>query len=834
MSLSRRDFLEVSALSASGLVLSNLVPSASAMAGAARADSPLPRSVGRPEARVVLGMDRDWKFFRPLVSAASPAAAGNSDVPPSNADWEPATLPHTVRLEPRDISGGRNYQGVCWYQRSFSAEPDWKNRIVYLRFQAAMQVADVWLNGVHRLTHYGGYLPFTIDISKALRFGQPNMLVVRLDNSDNPEVPPGKPQRELDFCYFGGLYRSVEIEVLPSLHITDPILADTVAGGGVFVTFPAVSAGESTVQVQTEVANESDEQRTCTVTQQLMSPDGKIESENAQSVSLAPHARHAAMQTMQVRNARLWHPEDPQLYWLHTTVTESGRVTDDQFTRIGIRSIRFEIDRGLLINGQPFLSIGANRHQDHPYVGNALPPSAHYRDAFKLREAGFTSYRSHYPQDPSFMDACDELGILAIVSNPGWQFVGDEIFKKRAYQDAREMIRRDRNRPSVAIWEAALNESDNSSLAAEFYRVVHEEFPGPGCYTAGDPIHKQVPGFDGWDIGYVGYQHKDPDRPSWIREWGDQVDNWSDQQGQVRVARSWGEAPMLVQASSHMHSLDRIYQPETKPAGANLWAGIDAARGYHHQPFLGAPLDVFRLPKFDYYMFQSQRPPQVRPGRAGSGPMIFIANYATFHSPQTVTVFSNCEQVRLTQNGKVVATQEPDAGYRLPHPPFTFKVGEFSATRSMLFANAVSPGALSTPIGELLAEGLIDGKVAATHLVHSPGQPKSIELRLDTCGLDPVADAADWVRVYAHICDARGMTYPYGDDVVTFAVSGEGSLIGDEKLFANPVRAEAGIATALVRTTGTAGQVTLRAAATGLTDATLQFQTRQRERGFVR
>ena len=837
MSLSRRDFLEVSALSASGLVLSNLVPSANAITGAAHGDGPSQSRefLWMPQARVVLGMDHDWKFFRPRASApASPAKPGNNDVPPVDADWEPATLPHTVRLEPRDISGGRNYQGVCWYQRSFSAEPDWKNRIVYLKFQAAMQVADVWLNGVHRLTHYGGYLPFTIDISKALRFGQPNTLVVRLDNSDNPEVPPGKPQRELDFCYFGGLYRSVEIEVLHSLHITDPILADTVAGGGIFVTFPAVSAGESTVQVQTEVTNESDEHRTCTVTQQLMSPDGKIETENSQGASLAPHARHAAMQTMQVRNARLWHPEDPQLHWLHTTVTESGRVTDDQFTRIGIRSIRFEIDRGLLINGQPFLSIGANRHQDHPYVGNALPPSAHYRDAFKLREAGFTSYRSHYPQDPSFMDACDELGILAIVSNPGWQFVGDEIFKKRAYQDAREMIRRDRNRPSVAIWEAALNESDNSSLAAEFYRVVHEEFPGPGCYTAGDPIHKKVPGFDGWDIGYVGYQHKDPDRPSWIREWGDQVDNWSDQQGQVRVARSWGEAPMLVQASSHMHSLDRIYQPETKPAGANLWAGIDAARGYHHQPFLGAPLDVFRLPKFDYYMFQSQRPPQARPGRAGSGPMIFIANYATFHSPQTVTVFSNCEQVRLTQNGKVVATQEPDAGYRLPHPPFTFKVGEFSATRSMLFANAVSPGALSTPIGELLAEGLIDGKVAATHLVHSPGQPKSIELRLDTCGLDPVADAADWVRVYAHICDARGMTYPYGDDVVTFAVSGEGSLIGDEKLFANPVRAEAGIASALVRTTGTAGQVTLRAAATGLKDATLHFQTRQRERGFVR
>ena len=109
-------------------------------------------------------------------------------------------------------------------------------------------------------------------------------------------------------------------------------------------------------------------------------------------------------------------------------------------------------------------------------------PRHTYRDAYKLRDAGFTSYRSHYPQDPSFMDACDELGILAIVSNPGWQFVGDDLFKTRVYQDAREMIRRDRNHPCVVIWEAALNESDNSSLAVELYKIVHEEYPGPECY----------------------------------------------------------------------------------------------------------------------------------------------------------------------------------------------------------------------------------------------------------------------------------------------------------------------------------------------------------------
>ncbi|MGB7549254.1 MAG: glycoside hydrolase family 2 TIM barrel-domain containing protein [Terracidiphilus sp.] len=837
MPLSRRGFLEVSALSATGLVLENFVAPVDVFGEALQTeDKPQTGKRNPPlEARLVLSLNQDWQFFRPREGAV-PAGTGtvskDDTAPPRDAEWEPATLPHTVRLEPRDVSGCLNYQGICWYKRALRLKPEWKNRILYLNFQGAMQVADVWLNGNHLTTHYGGYIPFTVDVSKAVQFDGDNTLLVRLDNSDNPEVPPGKPQDQLDFTYFGGLYRSVDLQVLHPLHITDPIFAGKVAGGGIFVTYPSVGKDESTVQVQTEVANESDQPRICTVEQELIGPDGKTAATATESATIAAGSRHAATQSMRVRNASLWHPEDPQLYWLHTTVRENGRLTDDQYTRIGIRTIRFDRDQGLLINGRPFFSIGANRHQDHPYVGYALPPSAHFRDAYKLREAGFTSYRSHYPQDPSFMDACDELGILAIVSNPGWQFVGDEVFKKRVYQDAREMIRRDRNHPCVIMWEAAMNESDNSSIAAELYRTVHEEYPWPGCYTAGDPIHKPVEGFDGWDVSYVWYGHKDPLKPSWIREWGDQVDNWSDQQGRVRVSRSWGETPMLVQATGHMLSMDRICQPETRPAGADLWAGVEYYRGYNHQAFLGAPLDLFRLPKLDYFMFQSQRPPDVKPVRAGSGAMVFIANFATFHSPSVLAVFSNCEQVRLYQNGKVVATQGPDAGYHIPHPPFTFKVGDFSTTHSMLFSNGVAP--TGTEIGELRAEGLIGGKVAATHLIHSPGVPDHIELQLDTCGLDPVADGADWVRVYARVCDARGTTYPYSDDMVTFSVGGQGSLIGDEKIFANPLRAEAGIATALVRTTRAAGLITVRASSPGLKEATVQFASKADWRPVLR
>jgi beta-galactosidase len=270
--------------------------------------------------------------------------------------------------------------------------------------------------------------------------------------------------------------------------------------------------------------------------------------------------------------------------------------------------------------------------------------------------------------------------------------------------------------------------------------------------------------------------------------------------------------------------MNKMYARGKLPAGADLWAGIDACRGYHHQPFMGAPLDLFRLPKLDYFMFQSQRPADVKPAKVGSGPMVFIANFATFYSPSEVTVFSNCEQVRLYQNGKEVATQSPDSGYSVPHPPFTFKVGDFSRINTMQFSTGVAPP--GTEIGELRAEGLIGGRVAASHQIHSPGVPAGIRLVLDHCGHSPIADGSDWIRVYAHICDARGTTHPYADDMVTLTVGGQGSLIGDESIFANPLSAEGGIATFLVRTTRVAGRVTVRATAPGLKDGTLEFESK--------
>ena len=788
---------------------------------------PIKKEIGRSEAklaaspeqspRLTQSLNQDW-FFRRLDSSMAsdglPSWDGAAE-PVGGKQWERVNLPHAVRLDPLNASGGRNFQGICWYCRKLELPAEWKGKTIYLHFEGAMQVAEVWLNKRKLATNHCGYLPFVIDLAQAIDFdSDSNVLAIRLDNRDDAQVPPGKPQRELDFTYFGGLYRNVRIEVMDRLHIVDPILADQVAGGGVLVTFPNVSSRSATVQIRTSVQNESTAPKQCTIAQELSDQKGAVVARTNTTRTLDPGAAAIFDQSLQVSNPRLWHPHHPHLYTLRTRVFGNDEPADELVTRIGIRNIRFDNRDGLFINGEKLLSIGANRHQDHPYVGYAMPDSAHYRDVKKLREAGFTSFRSHYPQSPAFMDACDELGMLAIVSNPGWQFVGNRTFQTRAIQNARLMVRRDRNHPSVILWEAALNESEHGPLASLLQQAVHEEFPGDQCFTAGD---REPHGSD-WDVEYL---RNDGTKPSWIREWGDQVDNWSDQQSRSRVPRGWGEMPLLIQAHSHAARLDEIIAGRATNApdvnrlsGACLWAGIDCQRGYHHQPFYGGVLDLFRLPKFSYYFFQSQRDPDVHVPGLDDGPMVFIANFATFLSPTTVTVFSNCDEVRLYLDDQEIARKKADHHFAIAHPPLTFEVECFAHEQSTMYMTGVAR--VEKPPVELMARGYIANQLAATHLVHPPGGPGRIELQTDFCGRDLRADGSDWIRVYARVCDMRGTVCPFADDLVEFSVEGEGRVIGGGDIGAGPVRAEAGIATALIQSTSRAGSLIVKAKAFGL------------------
>ena len=766
-----------------------------------------------------LSLNQGWRFYR--VDTPTPQEAF-STAAFADTRWERVNAPHTVRLEPENASGMTNFQGVSWYRRHFTAEESWQGKKIFVEFEGAMQVADVWFNGKHLLTHYGGYLPFTVDLTGLVHYGKSdNVIALRLDNSDNPDVPPGKPQNQLDFTYLGGLYRNVWMYITDKLHVTDAVYANKVAGGGVFVTYPQVTADAAAVSVQTEVKNEYGTVKNCTVKNSLVDSGGRQVAQSSATSDLQPGADGNFASSLAVTKPQLWHPYHPNLYTLVAEVYDGDRLVDKRATRVGIRAIRFDKD-GFWINGERLIATGVNRHQDYVYVGNALPDSGQYRDIKLLREAGVISLRCHYPFSPAMMDAADELGMMVIVSNPGWQWFRPGVFVERAVQGAREMVRWERNHPSAILWEPILNETGyTEEFARTVYQTVHAEYPGDQAYAASDgnrPFGAE------YDVLYGRSQNSG--KPVWTREWGDSVDNWDDQNGPYRIRRDAGEPAMLRQMQGHMRSLERQYAIPGI-SGFGLWAGIDAQRGYHHNPFYGGFLDLFRVPKFDYYLFASQRPPDIRVAGLDDGPMVFLATYWMPGAPADVTVFSNCEQVRLSQDGKEIGVKEPDKTSKLPHPAVTFTGLRYSMGRyeqSATFENGQAPTRKWIP-GELKAEGLIGGKVVATYVVRTAGAPAQLALSVEEAGRHLVADGSDFVPVRAYVQDARGALAPLGDDHVKFSVSGEGAVIGDETIWANPMKAQAGVATALVRSTLKAGSITVTAEARGLKPATVTFQS---------
>ena len=227
--------------------------------------------IAAPSSAPAQGMNAGWKFLR--VDGPEPPAL---EAPAADdARWETVALPHTPRLEKYDQS--HPWQGICWYRKTLAPDPAWNGKRVSLRFGAAMQTADVWVNGVHKAHHLGGYLPFTVDLTGEAGAGKPIMVAARLDNRDTDQVPPGKPTDGLDFNYPGGLYRGVSLVVTDPIHVSDPVDANIVAGGGVFVTYSDVSDVSATLHVKTDVADDAEAiAPKCTVRSTLMDATGRF------------------------------------------------------------------------------------------------------------------------------------------------------------------------------------------------------------------------------------------------------------------------------------------------------------------------------------------------------------------------------------------------------------------------------------------------------------------------------------------------------------------------------------------------------------------------------
>jgi len=685
-----------------------------------------------------------------------------------------------------------------------------KNVSVY--FEAVMGKSDVYVNGKLVKQHLGGYLPFSVSLTDlGIRSGESCLIAVFTDNSDDKNFPPGKKQYTLDFAYHGGIYRDVWMIAKSPVAITDAVEANKVAGGGVFVHFDNISEKSTDVFVDTEIMNGGKQNKTVYLLTELCDKSGKIIGTEKTKLTLGAGASQTARQKITVRKPNLWSPENPYLYKVNSKVLDGKAVLDGGITRIGIRKAEFRGKDGFFLNGKPYGQlIGANRHQDFGYVGNALPNSQQWRDAKKLRDAGCTIIRSaHYPQDPAFMDACDELGLFIIVATPGWQFWNkDPHFGELVNENTHQMIRRDRNHTSVLIWEPILNETRyplEFSLSA--LKVTKDEFPYPGAPVAAGDLHSEGVA-DNYGLVYGWPTDEGKVKQSiFTREFGENVDDWYAHNNNNRASRSWGERPQLVQALSLAESYGAMFNTTGQFVGGAQWHPFDHQRGYHPDPYWGGIFDCFRQPKYAYYMFKSQVSPKVVHPVCETGPMTYIANEITPFSDSDIVVFSNCDSVRLIAYEKDTIVQPViHKKNGEPNAPVIFKnVYKFWDMREYTYVQK------NWQKVSFVAEGIIDGKVVCSFKRMPSRRSTKLRLTLDHEGQSLIADGSDFVVVIAEVTDDSGNVRRLAKDCIVFSVEGEGSIIGDASIGANPRAVEFGSAPVLIRATNKAGKIKVKA-----------------------
>ena len=445
-----------------------VIPAAAAvgMPDAARAaqSSPPPGATAQNSLRERLLLDFGWRFHFGHANDASKDfgfGAGRSGgfqktggfLSPSNlayddSEWTPVDLPHdwAIGLPLKDDPAlaskgsytlGRDYPetSVGWYRRVIDIPASDAGRRISIEFDGAYRETMVVLNGYYIGNHSGGYDPFSFDLTDFALPGGPNVLLVRVDAT----LSDG-------WFYEGaGIYRHIWLVKTAPVHVKK---------WGTLAT-AKVQPGQASVSIRSEIENQSNRAAHVRVISTILDPSGKEVGKSASTAgSVAVLGDLTFEQQVVVRQPALWSLEHRNLYKLVTEVESGGTVTDRYETRFGIRHLKFDPDSGFLLNGKQVKVKGTCNHQDHAGVGVALPDAVQYFRVRKLQEMGCNAIRtSHNPPTPELLDACDELGMLVLdetrmlSSNP----VGLAQFEN--------VIRRDRNHPSVFVWSMGNEES---------------------------------------------------------------------------------------------------------------------------------------------------------------------------------------------------------------------------------------------------------------------------------------------------------------------------------------------------------------------------------------
>jgi len=750
----RRDFLKTT-----GTVLAGAT-----LAPAARKGGPTQSSVTTASGRMILPINRTWRYHRSVIAAAH---GKNFD----DSAFESVVLPHTnVRL-PWHSFDDKSYEFVSMYRRRFKLPPEARGRFVFVDFEGAMLASTVWINGVRLGEYKGGYTPFSFDLTPHIDFTGENVLVIDLDSTERPDIPPFGYQ--VDYLTFGGIYREVSLRIVPGTFLSN-----------IFARPKDGMTSHPGVEVDTHVRHVEALSEPLTLEVELRDGEHVLGRATGQ-VPAAPAAEEPVVHTLRLddlKEVKLWDLKKPHLYTVQVRLLRGLEVVDADTRRIGFREATFT-DHGFELNGKVVKLRGLDRHQTFPFVGQAMPGRVQREDAEILRKKLKCNIvrTSHYPQSRHFLDACDELGLLVLEEIPGWQHIGDEDWKQISLDNVKRMIERDWNHPSIVLWGVRINESkDDHDFYVRTNALAHKLDP---TRPTGGIRYFQESEFleDVFTMNDFGWPLKPPNHPRYLN---------TEFVGHTYPTKTIDNKERVMEHTIRHARVHDQLASNPQYAGGIGWCAFD----YNTHSDFGSGdricyhgvMDIFREPKAAAGFYKSQCDPEEE--------IVLEPAFSWARGDESIgftkaMVCSNCDHLKFYIGSQLVAEAEPDRA-QFPH----LRYAPFTVDLEKAVHNW----------GDLRIEGYLEGKQMIAKTLSGKGIDQEFALLPDDMQLN--ADGADATRVVLRVMDEFGVIRPFANDAVLLQLEGPAVLIGD-----NPFALVGGTGAVWIRAKEQPGTVRLTA-----------------------
>ncbi|MGO9403426.1 MAG: glycoside hydrolase family 2 protein [Terriglobales bacterium] len=753
--MDRRKFLETTGAVIAGAALSG-ISVADTLAFESEARNSL--------ARLVLPINQNWRFSPRVVDGFQTREFDDSG-------FEQVTIPHSNKKLPWHSFDEKSYHFVSAYRRRVKLPPETRGKRVFVDFEGVMTASTVWING-HKLGEYkGGYTPFSFELTPHLDWDGDNLLAVAVDSNERPDIPPFGDV--IDYLTFGGIYREVALRVVPATFIEN-----------IFAKPRDVLSDHPGVDIECFVSTLENNQGPLSLEAELRYGSQVIARAEqpipAADITTEPVAHSLRMDKLP--NIKLWDLKQPNLYTVVVRILRGAQLVDEDTRRFGFREASFT-EEGFKLNGEVVKLRGLNRHQTFPFVGQAMPRRVQRRDAIILKkELRCNLVRtSHYPQSRHFLDCCDEIGLLVLEEIPGWQHIGDEVWKSLAVDNVRRMIRRDWNHPAIVLWGVRINESkDDHDFYTRTNALAHALDP---TRQTGGIRYFQHSEFleDVFTMNDFGFPLKAPNHPRYLN---------TEFVGHTFDTKSFDNNGRLTEHTLRHARIHNLIAGNAQYAGGIGWCAFDynthADFGSGDRVCYHGVSDIFREPKPAAGFYKSQCEPDEE---LVLEPAFHWSASDEYNWYKKVVVCSNCDHLKFYVGNRLVAEADPNRAEfgNLRYPPFFTDLSK---------------------VDDWTGDLRIEGYIAGTQVVSKSYSGKAIDQKFELRADDDLlrADRADATRVVFRVTDEYGAVRPYATAAIVLRLEGPAELIGD-----NPFALIGGVGAVWIRAKQQAGTVVLHA-----------------------